>query len=516
LLDKSTNGQQRLRRLSWASLALALAAGACMDDAVVYPNRNTRPATAGGAGLGEAGASEGGETSGGSGGMARGGAGGKGGHAGKGGSGGFMLVDPGDEEGGEGGAPSTGPVCGDGKIEAPEDCEDGNTISGDGCSANCQSACEICEKNVCPTLDYDNVDPNTDSAYDDCYKAKGQITTGAAMGVARAEVCRDLVDCIRREGCAQTYGFQLKTERCWCDIDVNEVKFTNLCSDPSTYVPGKCARQYQEASESASLGTVMSSLTATGLAEGRGNRLLETCDTRVCTEECVPAYFGHGTAAKITADILAAQNDAGESPLGDLIADSWRSVAQTDFALVTTASAIAADELTGLLFAATPFRAADGPGIVLWSEARAVSLGYSPARPNGVPARFLDTALYKVTLSGQKIYDALSQQFAAGASTSSFLNVSGLTYSWDSTKQAPDSKLIEIRKDGVPLDKAANYTVALGTFIMGQNSPIPALKAVANPIPIEMAAPPEILGEYLSQLPQPISPPTLNRIIKLN
>jgi cysteine-rich repeat protein len=33
---------------------------------------------------------------------------------------------------------SSGPVCGNGEIEAPEECDDGNTVSGDGCSAQCR------------------------------------------------------------------------------------------------------------------------------------------------------------------------------------------------------------------------------------------------------------------------------------------------------------------------------------------------------------------------------------------
>lgn len=34
---------------------------------------------------------------------------------------------------------STGPFCGDGIIQFPEQCDDGNTVSGDGCSATCQN-----------------------------------------------------------------------------------------------------------------------------------------------------------------------------------------------------------------------------------------------------------------------------------------------------------------------------------------------------------------------------------------
>ncbi|MBM4359168.1 MAG: DUF4215 domain-containing protein, partial [Deltaproteobacteria bacterium] len=33
----------------------------------------------------------------------------------------------------------TGPVCGDGKVEAPETCDDGNTDGGDGCSETCET-----------------------------------------------------------------------------------------------------------------------------------------------------------------------------------------------------------------------------------------------------------------------------------------------------------------------------------------------------------------------------------------
>ena len=35
-------------------------------------------------------------------------------------------------------ATTTGPVCGDGVAEDPEECDDGNTVSGDGCDAGCQ------------------------------------------------------------------------------------------------------------------------------------------------------------------------------------------------------------------------------------------------------------------------------------------------------------------------------------------------------------------------------------------
>jgi len=38
------------------------------------------------------------------------------------------------------------PVCGDGRLESPEQCDDGNLFSGDGCNAVC-----VIEKPVVPT-----------------------------------------------------------------------------------------------------------------------------------------------------------------------------------------------------------------------------------------------------------------------------------------------------------------------------------------------------------------------------
>ena len=36
------------------------------------------------------------------------------------------------------------PVCGDGKVDAGEQCDDGNLISGDGCTSTCENEVEYC------------------------------------------------------------------------------------------------------------------------------------------------------------------------------------------------------------------------------------------------------------------------------------------------------------------------------------------------------------------------------------
>ena len=515
----------RLRHSSFASITLVVLAAACTDDAIVYPNRNLRPETAGstsiGGEAGEAGAPA-------AGGMAHGGSGGA-----KAGTGGLVV-----EEGGEGGSAGTaiiGPVCGDGHLDPGEECDDGNDISGDGCSWDCRTACEICEQQVCPLYDEAPTLQSTTSAYDDCYKATGKIPRGPATGVQRAEVCQELVDCVRQENCAQTRGPVLKLEKCWCDKDWNLAKVpgTNLspltaCTSdpdpsnplaPSAFIPGKCASLFQDGSEAPTLPDVARSFTAVYRPIGMAFRLLATCDTRQCAEECLPTYFGSKGIATITADITSKANAAGESSLGDLVADSQRAIAGADFAFVSP-QFISTSYPPDLLFAATPGRAADAPGRVLWSEALTVAWGHSISQNLGQSEnKQTNTTLYKGTFTGQQIYDVLAEQLKLGAVGK--LLVSGLSYTWDYA-QPPESGIVEVRKAGsaTPIDKAAKYTVAATSYLTTDtppdSSPVPTLKMGSDSNAVPNAVAYEILGEYLKGLPQPVAPPELNRITCLN
>ena len=160
----------------------------------------------------------------------------------------------------------------------------------------------------------------------------------------------------------------------------------------------------------------------------------------------------------ITADITRAQNAAGESALGDGIADAQL--------LATTApelgGAVAAFMNPGgiradLLFAAS---GGEGDGNVTFEEAFTV-------QPFG-------NSLVTMTLTGAQIDTMLEQQFCGiNAEAPRVLQPSlGFAYTWDaaavgaadcSTADAVDPTTIAI--DGVPVDPAGSYRITVNSFL---------------------------------------------------
>jgi 5'-nucleotidase len=194
--------------------------------------------------------------------------------------------------------------------------------------------------------------------------------------------------------------------------------------------------------------------------------------------------------ARFTGDITRAQNAAGESTLGDLIADAQRAALGTDFAFMNPGG-IRQD----LTFAATAGNAADADGLALWGELFTI-------QPFG-------NVLVKLNMTGQQIYDLLNQQFAVNR----FLQISGLTYTWDNGLPAA-SRVIEVRKDGVAIDKSASYTVTANNFIVGGGDGFTVFQGGTGNVlsSIDLDA----LLTYVAGLPQPFSAPALNRITRLN
>jgi hypothetical protein len=75
--------------------------------------------------------------------------------------------------------------------------------------------------------------------------------------------------------------------------------------------------------------------------------------------------------------------------------------------------------------------------------------------------------------------------------------------------------VVQITKGGTPIDKAATFNVSLTDFLMTR-SPISSLASGGNPVVVPNANLFLLFGQYLKSLPQPVSPPELNRITCTN
>lgn len=177
-----------------------------------------------------------------------------------------------------------------------------------------------------------------------------------------------------------------------------------------------------------------------------------------------------GTAAT---DITRASGPAGESALGDLIADAQRDFAGTDFAFMNPGgirTEIFAGEVTyGELYAVQPF----------------------------------DNGLVRMDLTGQQIFDLLEQQWQADGRVR-ILQVSGLNYTYNA-QNPQGERITSITVNGQPIDRAATYSVAANGYIatggdgftvftQGQN-----VQSVGGDL--------EALVEYIRGLPQPFTAP---------
>ncbi|BCA54632.1 hypothetical protein W02_17720 [Nitrospira sp. KM1] len=181
-------------------------------------------------------------------------------------------------------------------------------------------------------------------------------------------------------------------------------------------------------------------------------------------------------------EILRIENEAGESDLGNLVADAQRAAMKTDFAFMNPGG-LRADLPKGAisfrdLFLVQPF----------------------------------SNTLLRMTLSGQDIYDLLNQQWV-GQSRPRMLKVSGLTYSWDN-RRLPGEKVVDVRgQDGLPLDRAKTYSITVNDYLAAGGDRfsvfIKGRDRVGGPVDIEA------LVSYVKLLPQPFECPSNNRILRL-
>ena len=166
----------------------------------------------------------------------------------------------------------------------------------------------------------------------------------------------------------------------------------------------------------------------------------------------------------ITADVTRTPNAAGESPLGDLIADaqladpSTVTGGQKPVIAFMNPGGIRAD----LIFVNSPYQ--EPPGDITFDEAFTV-------QP-------FNNYLVSMTLTGQQIYDLLAQQVTGrNAAAAKVLQVSkGFTY----TLGAAGAVAGSVRLGGVALDRAASYRIVTNNFLADGGDGFPAFTSGAG------------------------------------
>jgi len=199
-----------------------------------------------------------------------------------GGSGGSGTA--GGAQGGNGGAPAA--VCGNNKLEAGEECDDGNTKDWDGCSSKCKSKCEACEKKYCAAPP-----ASIDFLFRDCFTDMGGVSNpasginlaqqGPAAGQPKQKLCTNLVECLRRTNCSQD-GSGSISSGCFCGTASNAD-----CKDPQKGPNGPCAAEVGAAAESTDLALVAQRENQTQYAVGMAYQIALMCDNDACPAECL-------------------------------------------------------------------------------------------------------------------------------------------------------------------------------------------------------------------------------------
>ena len=181
-------------------------------------------------------------------------------------------------------------------------------------------------------------------------------------------------------------------------------------------------------------------------------------------------------------DLLRTESPAGESALGNLIADAQRAALGTDFAFMNPggirADLLAGPVTFGELFTIQPF----------------------------------GNSLVQMVLTGQQIYDLLNQQWV-NQPFPRILKTSGLTYTWDNNRPIGD-RIVVVLRNGTPIDRQATFSVTVNNFMAAGGDNFTVLTQGQNQIggPIDLDA----LITYIQGLPQPFSASIEGRIVRLN
>jgi 5'-nucleotidase len=145
----------------------------------------------------------------------------------------------------------------------------------------------------------------------------------------------------------------------------------------------------------------------------------------------------------VRGEFTQATSDAGESNLGDLVADAH-------LAAMRDAGAQAAFTNPGGLRAPIASRRADGG--VTFGE-------IFTAQPFG-------NMLVAMTLTGSQVLRLLEAQWRGTSERVRVLQVAGMTYAWDGSRR-PGARVVRdsVRIAGAALDPAASYRIAVNSYL---------------------------------------------------
>jgi 5'-nucleotidase len=282
-----------------------------------------------------------------------------------------------------------------------------------------------------------------------------------------------------------------------------------------THQPYNCMIDGKLVTSAFSFGRLVTKIDLT-LDLNTGDVVAKSADNRIVTRtvpkdsfltaliakyNAIAAPLANRVIGSITADITTAANAAGESALGDVIADGQlAATADPAFGGAVVAFMNPGGIRTNLIYAGSP--AGEGDGNVTYGEMFAV-------QPFG-------NSMVTMTLTGAQIETLLEQQFAGcGPGTSNrILQVSqGFTYSWSLSSSACDKvDPSTIVLNGVMVDPAAAYRVTVNSFLADGGDSFPVLVQGTNRLGGEVDT--DAFEKYFAAN-SPVAPGPQNRITQV-
>jgi 5'-nucleotidase len=203
----------------------------------------------------------------------------------------------------------------------------------------------------------------------------------------------------------------------------------------------------------------------------------------LAADEHVLARVENQLVGVAVGDITREQNGAGESALGDMVADGQRAAMKTDVGFGTTGG----------------IRADLSRGNITWGNLFTI-------QPFGDP-------VMSMTMSGEQIRQALERQWQAPLPPHN-LFVSGIVYTWDAAKPA-GSRVTNVTVHGVPLDLNANYTASMADYLAGGGDGYTIFEE-GNDMTYDGPVDVDALVAWGGSLPQPVNVTVDGRIRQIN